>query len=35
MQIYLPPLSEQEAIVTYINRKTEEIDHLIAMTDKK
>ena len=35
MQIYLPPLSEQEAIVTYINRKTEEIDHLIAMTEQE
>lgn len=31
----LPPLSEQEAIVTYINRKTEEIDHLIAMTEQE
>lgn len=35
MQIYLPPLSEQEAIVTYINRKTEENDHLIAMTEQE
>lgn len=31
----LPPLSEQETIVTYINRKTEEIDHLIAMTEQE
>lgn len=31
----LPPPSEQEAIVTYINRKTEEIDHLIAMTERE
>lgn len=31
----LPPLSEQEAIVTYINRKTEEIDRLIAMTEQE
>lgn len=35
MQIYLPPPSEQEAIVTYINRKTEEIDRLIAMTEQE
>ena len=31
----LPPLAEQEAIVTYVNRKTEEIDHLIAMTEQE
>ena len=31
----LPPPSEQEAIVTYINRKTEEIDRLIAMTEQE
>lgn len=31
----LPSLAEQEAIVTYINRKTEEIDHLIAMTEQE
>lgn len=30
----LPSLAEQEAIVTYINRKTEEIDHLITMTEQ-
>lgn len=35
MQIYLPPPSEQEAIVTYIHRKTEEIDRLIAMTEQE
>lgn len=33
--IPLPPSSEQEAIVTYINRKTEEIDRLIAMTEQE
>ncbi|MCE8189706.1 restriction endonuclease subunit S [Porphyromonas gingivalis] len=32
---FLPPPSEQEAIVTYINRKTEEIDRLIAMTEQE
>lgn len=32
---FLPPLSEQEAIVAYINRKTEEIDRLIAMTEQE
>ena len=31
----LPPPSEQEAIVTHINRKTEEIDRLIAMTEQE
>ena len=31
----LPPPSEQEAIVTYINRKTEKIDCLIAMTEQE
>lgn len=31
----LPPPSEQEAIVTYINHKTEEIDRLIAMTEQE
>lgn len=31
----LPPPSEQEAIVTYINRKTEKIDRLIAMTEQE
>ncbi len=30
-----PPPSEQEAIVTHINRKTEEIDRLIAMTEQE
>lgn len=35
MPIYLPPPSEQEAIVAYINRKTEEIDSLIAMTEQE
>ena len=31
----IPPLPEQEAIVAYINRKTEEIDRLIAMTEQE
>ena len=35
LSLPLPPLSEQEAIVTYVNRKTEEIDHLIAMTEQE
>ena len=35
MPIYLPPPSEQEAIVAYINRKTEAIDSLIAMTEQE
>lgn len=35
LSLPLPPLSEQEAIVTYINRKTEEIDRLIAMTEQE
>lgn len=30
-----PPPSEQEAIVTHINRKTEEIDRLIVMTEQE
>ena len=32
---FLPPPSEQEAIVTHINRKTEEIDRVIAMTEQE
>lgn len=32
---FLPPPPEQEAIVTYINRKTEEIDRLIAMREQE
>lgn len=32
---FLPPPSEQEAIVTYINHKAEEIDRLIAMTEQE
>lgn len=35
ISFFLPPPSEQEAIVTYINRKTEEIDRLIAMTEQE
>lgn len=35
LSLPLPPPSEQEAIVTYINRKTEEIDRLIAMTEQE
>lgn len=35
LSLPLPPLSEQEAIVTYIQRKTEEIDRLIAMTEQE
>ncbi|MBR8702968.1 hypothetical protein IX332_001231 [Porphyromonas levii] len=35
LSLPLPPLSEQEAIVTYIHRKTEEIDRLIAMTEQE
>lgn len=32
---FLPPPSEQEEIVTYINHKAEEIDRLIAMTEQE
>lgn len=35
LSLPLPPQSEQEAIVTYIQRKTEEIDRLIAMTEQE
>jgi type I restriction enzyme S subunit len=35
IKILLPPLSEQQQIVTYLDQKTKEIDDLIASEKKR
>ncbi len=35
IQVFLPPLSEQEEIVRYLDTKTQEIDQLVSITQKK